>query len=243
MHRNTILKKILCCTLLLTVASSAWAQYRRSSPVFHAYPFVGFTVSQMEGDELKGFKHWGFTGGVGALLDLSDNGRWALSVETGFTQRGIREASRTATTLYNITGMNLNYVDIPLLVHYTDPYGGMTFGLGLCYSRLVQQPHGTISYNPNFFMPDTSDLTFLRNDISAVASFRFTLWQNLKLDCRLQYSLLPVKKDWQFTEHITSTHTETYINDCYNFSISTRLIWVLGDDQSYSKSKKRKRRR
>ncbi len=198
----------------------------------------------MEGDELKGFNHWGFTGGVGAILDLTNNGRWSMSVETSFTQRGIREVSRTSTTPYNIYGMNLNYIDIPVMLHYTDPYGGMTVGLGLCYSRLVQQPKGTIEYNPNYFMPDTTDLTFLRNDFSAVADFRFTLWRNLKLNCRMQYSLIPIKKDWHFTEHHTSTHTETYVNDCYNFSISARLMWVFGDDQgSKSKSKKRHRRR
>ena len=242
MQYTTTIKKALAALLLLAVTGSAVAQRYGRSSVIKAYPVVGFTVSQIEGDELKGFRHGGFTGGVGAFVQLTENGRWLLSVEADYTQRGVREVTRTSETLYNVKGLNLDYVDIPLLVNYTDPYGGMTVGLGLCYSRLVQQPHGELSYSPHYFIPDTSDMTFLRNDLSAVADIRFTLWRNLKLNFRVQYSLFPVKKDWQFTEYLTSTETTTWKNNCYNFSVSSRLMWIFGDDQ-HSKAKKKSHRR
>jgi hypothetical protein len=242
--RYTLLKsrKILLALLLFTVTGNTMAQYHSRSSVIKAYPVIGLTASQIEGDELKGFRHWGFTGGVGAFVYLTENERWLLSVEADVAQRGTRETTRTAETLYNITGLTLNYVDIPVMMHYTDPYGGMTIGLGLCYSRLVQQPHGEISYNPRYFIPDTSDMTFLRNDLSAAADFRFTLWRNLKLGFRVQYSLFPIKKDWKFTENVTAAEPKTYINDCYNFSISTRLLWIFGEEQ-HSKVKHKSHRR
>lgn len=233
-------KALALLLLLIAIGLSAEAQRHRQSSVIKAYPVVGLTASQIEGDELKGFRHWGFTGGVGALTALTDNQRWLLSVEADFTQRGVRETAFTAETPYNVTGLTLDYVDIPVMVHFTDPYGGLTVGLGLCYSRLVQQPHGVLSYNPNYFVPDTTDMTFLRNDLSAVAGFRFTLWRNLKLDFRVQYSLFPVKKGWKFTENPQAQTPIVSINNCYNFSVSTRLMWIFGEEQPNHKKSHRR---
>ncbi len=192
----------------------------------HAYVTSGVTMSQIEGDELKGFKKVGFNGGVGALTAISHNGRWGLSLEAMYAQRGA----------YNGTGdpysikLTLDYIEIPLLVHYQDPYGGMLFGAGLSYGRLVQQPHGTIRYNPNYFYPDTTDLVFLSNDLMAVADARFTIWRGLQFNIRWQYSLLAIKRDWTFYSYhgvdaegnaVFRSHTR----NCYNHSIAFRLIW------------------
>ena len=188
----------------------------------HAFVSSGAAISQIEGDELKGFNHFGYTGGVGALVSLSQSNRWGASIEAAFSQRGS----------YNNTGdpyslkLNLNYIDIPLLLHYQDPYGGMLVGLGLEYSRLVQQPHSTMKYNPAYFIPDTTDLTFLANDLSVVADARFTIWRGLQFNLRWQYSLSPIKDPWVFTEYKNNgLTTYTYTNRCRNHAIFLRLIW------------------
>lgn len=195
----------------------------------HAYVTSGLSMSQIEGDELKGFKHAGFTGGVGALTALDSRNRWGLSVEALFSQRGVYNNSHDPQNYYNI-GLTLNYVDIPVLLHYQDPYGGMLLGAGLCYGRLVQQPHGTIRYNPNYFIPDTADMTFLKHDLMAVADMRFTVWRGLQINLRWQYSLLAIKKDWSFFQYsgVDAENNPRYnkhANDCYNHSIVLRLIW------------------
>lgn len=195
----------------------------------HAYLTSGLSMSQIEGDELKGFKHAGFTGGVGALTALDSRNRWGLSVEALFSQRGVYNNSHDPQNYYNI-GLTLNYVDIPVLLHYQDPYGGMLLGAGLSYGRLVQQPHGTIRYNPNYFIPDTADMTFLKHDLMAVADMRFTVWRGLQINLRWQYSLLAIKKDWSFFQYsgVDAENNPRYnkhANDCYNHSIVLRLIW------------------
>ncbi len=195
----------------------------------HAYITSGLSMSQIEGDELKGFKHAGFTGGVGALTALDSRNRWGLSVEALFSQRGVYNNSHDPQNYYNI-GLTLNYVDIPVLLHYQDPYGGMLLGAGLSYGRLVQQPHGTIRYNPNYFIPDTADMTFLKHDLMAVADMRFTVWRGLQINLRWQYSLLAIKKDWSFFQYsgVDAENNPRYnkhANDCYNHSIVLRLIW------------------
>ncbi|MBQ8703032.1 MAG: outer membrane beta-barrel protein [Bacteroidales bacterium] len=211
--------------LLLLCLASCSVQAQR----IHAFVSSGVTLSQIEGDELKGFKHVGFTGGVGALTALSDDYRWGLSVEALFSQRGVYNNSYDPQNYYNID-LTLNYVDIPVLLHFQDPYGGMLFGAGLSYGRLVQQPHGVIKYNPSYFIPDTSDMTFLRHDLCAVADMRFTIWRGLQLNIRFQHSLLAVKRDWTFynyngTDADGNPRYKSHSRNCYNQAITFRLIW------------------
>ena len=126
----------------------------------NAYISAGTITSQVEGDELKGFGHWGLHGGVGAWIKLDDNNTWALTVETDYSCRGISNHSQSSENYYNIN-LDLHYVDIPVTVFFRDPFGGLQIGAGLVYSRLVSQPHGFIRYNPYYFLPDTTDMKFL----------------------------------------------------------------------------------
>ncbi len=207
-----------CITFLAFLAFPAFVQAQR----IHAFVSSGITASQIEGDELQGFKHFGYTGGVGALVSISNNNRWGLSVETLYSQRGSYNNSGNP---YSIK-LTLHYIDIPVMVHIQDPYGGMLFGLGLDYGRLVQQPHNVMKYNPAYFIPDTTDFSFLSNDLSVVADARFTIWSGLQLDFRWQYSLVAVKRDWHFYEYKNNgNEIKEYINNCYNHSISLRLIY------------------
>ncbi len=245
-----MIKKLLPLLVILLISLSALpslAQTRRSrnETLIKAYPVLGICVSQMEGDEVKGFKHWSFTGGVGATVDLTDHHRWQLSLETDYTLRGAREMANDPQVYYRIKSLELHYVDIPLQIHFTDPYGGITAGLGLCYSRLVSQPHGELQFDPIHgpIIPDTTNMEFLRNDLSAVASFRFPIWRNLKIDFRVQYSLFPVKKGWQFKKYLQDDAAgnpvyDTWERDLYNFSVTGRLMWVFGEKYYKKPAKK-----
>lgn len=231
-------KKYLFFILITLVPMLSQAQYKKKQASFSAFPIVGTTVSQIEGDELKGFKKVGLTAGVGTLVSLDRSGQWQVSIETDFSQRGARNPTSNPYRLSNFT---LNYVDIPLLLHYQDKYGGMNFGLGLCYSRLVQQPHGTVQYSPTYFIPDTTNMTFLRNDLSCVIDMRFSLWKGLKLNLRYQRSILPIKTDWTFQEYTNASEPpEVWTNKAYNSSVSVRLLYVFGEDNKKNKNHKRR---
>ena len=212
-------------TILVLLGLSGQVQAQR----IHAFITSGIALSQVEGDELKGFDHLGFSGGVGALTALTDNYRWGASMEILFNQRGVYNGSHDPQNFYNIN-LTLNYIDIPVLLHYQDPYGGMLFGAGLSYGRLVQQPHGIIKYNPNYFIPDTNDMTFLSNDLCAIADMRFTIWRGLQLDIRWQHSLMAVKRDWTFfvyngVDANGNARYKSHSRNCYNHALTFRLIW------------------
>lgn len=204
----------------------------------NAYISAGTITSQVEGDELKGFGHWGLHGGVGAWIKLDDNNTWALTVETDYSCRGIGNHSQSSENYYNIN-LDLHYVDIPVTVFFRDPFGGLQIGAGLVYSRLVSQPHGFIRYNPYYFIPDTTDMKFLKNDLAAAAEARFTIWKGLQFSARYQYSILPIKKGWRF-----SLDGDEWQNNCYGSSITIRLLWQFGsNDRSYHSKRTHRRRR
>lgn len=232
---------IMAAMLLLSIPS-AQSQRGRSRQVIRAYPVLGATASQIRGDELRGFRKWGFTAGVGSIVDLSDEARWQLSLEADFSQRG---AYNNTHEPYSLFGFTMNYVDIPLTVHFTDPYGGMTFGLGLVYSRLVQQPHGLIIYQPGYFEPDTADMSFLKNDLAAAIDFRFPIWRGLTLNFRYQMSLMPVKRNWGFSGYRNEGDRTPSVwqNNLYNSSLSIRVLYVFGDDRYQNKHKKNNKKK
>lgn len=227
------MRKLTLIVFLLGAVLPLQAQQR-----IQAYLNAGTVLSQVEGDELKGFNHLGFSGGVGAWVRLDDRDRWALAVETDYSCRGISNHKSSSANYYNIQ-LDLHYVDIPITIFFHDPYGGIQIGLGLAYSRLVAQPHGTVTYNPNYFTPDSSNITFLKNDLAPTVEIRFTVWQNLKLSIRYQRSIIPIKKDWSF-----SMGDKTWSNDCYNSSVCLRLAWQFGEEygKSYRKLHNKRKR-
>ena len=218
--------------LLLTILAASTLQAQR----IHAYAFGGAITSQVEGDELKGFSHWGFTGGVGTFTDLDEQDMWSLAIETDYSCRGIYNHKFNPENYYNIR-LNLHYVDIPITLFFRDPYGGLRIGVGLVYSRLVRQPHDTVVYNPNYFIPDTTDMTFLKNDRAPAIEFRFNVWKGLQFSARYQYSIIPIKRNWHY-----QYAGNTYSNNFYGSSIAFRLLWQFGEDNSSSRYKTKKRR-
>ncbi|MBO4588095.1 MAG: outer membrane beta-barrel protein [Bacteroidales bacterium] len=235
------MKRTILFTILLLLVTAAQAQR------IHAYVAAGATVSQVEGDELKGFKKWGGTAGVGAMVRLTENGRWKMSVEADFAQRGFRNNIKHPESY--VTSITLNYIDIPVVFHFHDNKGGLEVGAGILYGRLVKQPHGTLEF-PSTFVPDTSNMEFLKNDFAALLDLRFTIWRGLQLNLRFQYSIIPIKKDWEFyvytTDEQISTNNpgETRIRDCRNISIGARLIYEFGtgDDNGIIGKRSRKKR-
>lgn len=227
------MKRYILAISFLAISISALAQRRHDDQLIHAYPVIGATWSQIEGDELKGFKQMGFTGGVGALVNLRADEMLKLSVEATYSQRGTYNGTGNP---YNFD-LRLNYVDIPITLHFQDPIGGMNFGIGLGYSRLVEQPHGSILF-PNNFIPDTTDMSFLRNDLAIIGDLRFTIWRGLKMNIRYQYSLFPIKKQWHLTEYTTEDLFTEHVNDLFNSSVSLRIMYVFGDDGSIPKASK-----
>lgn len=220
--------------LLLAVAAVSLCNAQN----IKAFVTSGVTLSQIDGDEVYGFKKLGYVGSVGALIPLESKERWLLSLETMFSQRGAREERSTKTYFYKVT---LPYIEVPVMAHFSDPKGGWTFGVGFSYSRLVGSPNEWFRFDSARFVPNT-ETPYLKNDFSIIADIRFKIWRGLKFNVRYQYSMVPIKKDWDFTE--INDHGTEFVKprNAYNNSLSARLIWVFGDNAgtNYKQNKKRR---
>ena len=227
------MRKIIVIAII-TIALSAICNAQN----IKGFVTAGTTLSQIDGDEVYGFKKLGFVGSVGAVIPLESKDRWLVSIETMFSQRGAREERSKKTYHYNVT---LPYVEIPVMLHFADQKGGWTFGLGLSSSRLVSTPKETFHWDTTRFIPNT-ETPFRKNDFSVIADIRFTIWRGLKFNFRYQYSIAPIKKDWEFMLRSSNgdEFNEKWTRNAYNNSLSARLIWVFNDNSTNNYKKKKR---
>jgi Outer membrane protein beta-barrel domain len=184
----------------------------------------GFNLTQVDGDEVYGFKRFGLNIGVSAILPLGD--KWALSLENSFSQKGayqkeqyhLDDTARPFTGEYNL---RLNYVEIPILLHFSDK-GGITFGAGFSYSRLVgskEIEHGkdTISYANKYPFKD--------DDFSVIADIRFRIWKRLQGNFRYSYSLGSIRERIFYD----TSGQNSWVRKQFNNTITFRVIYVFNE--------------
>lgn len=95
---------VLILSVLFTMVSAS-AQY------FKGGLTVGFTGSQMDGDNLDGYNKFGFTGGVFGSRDFNEF--WGIQMELKFIMKGA--AKPVTNNDQSIYRMNLYYYELPIL--------------------------------------------------------------------------------------------------------------------------------
>lgn len=226
-----------------------FASFEVKAQFFKGFVSLGFNVSQIDGDEVYGFKKVAPLVGIGAMLPFNSNKPnegFQVSMEINYSQRGAKESTAGDPFIYKAS---LDYVDIPVMVHFIDKRGGVTLGLGLQYSRLI---HSSESWT----LPDTliqgmdrptlTKASFLKNDLAIVGDFRFTIWQKFKLDVRYQYSLLPIRKDFEFNNSfpaIDQTNYRTWLRSFKNNWLSFKIIYMINEEQDHKQATRPNRKR
>jgi len=191
---------------------------------------VGINLTQVDGDEVFGFKKVGANVGAGVMVPFGKRGRWDASFEALFTQKGSKQGPQYNDSLNNgtiITGeykLNLNYVEIPVMVMFTDKEF-ISFGAGFSWARLVgvkEYEHGNLVETTTL-----SSGVYNKNDISILADFRIRIYKSLKFNLRYQYSLLKIR-----TREFEDLGGNTWTRNQFNNVITFRLIWVFNEAQS-----------
>ncbi len=221
------LKVLVIGFILLVFCIPAHAQ------IFKGMLILGGNLSQINGDQTYGFNRIGFNVGAGVMAPLNKKRNVLMSMELLYNQIGAKETEDPFK--YNT---RLNYVSIPILLHFEDRKGGWMFGAGLQYSRLfkVNEDWGlpdTIKYMDR---PDLSTVKdFNRDDLSAILDIRFRIWEKLKFNFRYQYSLIPIRKDVTYTNSLSPLHTDFYSwkRNFYNNVLTFRLIYVINERSTH----------
>ena len=212
-------------TLVLILMISLGFINDLSAQIIKGEAILGMNLTQVDGDEVFGFRKIGLNVGAGVLIPVDKKGRWDISLEAIYTQKGANQEQQYNDSI--ITGeyrLNLNYVEVPVLVMFTDKEF-ISGGLGFAWGRLIgvqEWEHGNLveSTTPN-------SGTYSSNDFSILGDVRIRIWQGLKFNLRYQYSLVKIR-----TREFENLAGETWTRDQYNNVLSFRLIYVFNEKKS-----------
>lgn len=196
--------------------------------------FLGFNLTQVDGDQVYGFKNLGLHGGIGAIVPVYQKNNFNIdaSIEVVFNQKGAHQRATYSDTIngtiYNgAYDVNLNYLEVPLIVYFSDKQI-TSFGIGASYGRLVglkEYEHGReTNVNLEYTGPDRYKL----NEFSILADLKFRIHEKFKLGIRYQYSMAKIRtRDFYLINGEYDCR-----RDQYNNVITARLIYVFNEDRS-----------
>jgi hypothetical protein len=221
-------KYIILLIIGLALSSSLSAQR------FKGAIMGGMNISQVDGDLVVGYHKAGGHFGLAAILPVKK--KWDITLETVFNQKGAREKVQYNYWVYDTVGfvldstlltgeynLKLNYVEVPLLVHYTDR-DRLSFGLGFSYGRLVnvsEIEHG------GSIPPYSDTVAFKKNDWNILVDLQFRIWRQLKGDVRFAYSLVPIRERtfYDVIYEVNDPWTRKQYNNLFTF----RLVYVFNE--------------
>lgn len=208
---------------------------------------AGVNLSQVDGDEVYGFKKVGFTGGPSVIIPFGKDKKWSVTLELLYSQLGSRQKSvygasdtirdSTRAGFYDGYRLSLNYVQIPVIVHFTDKRF-IAGGIGLQYGQLVAvKEYEDYNDNRGFVRSKTTlQGPYTRADFEALADIRIRVYQGLWFNVRYSYSILPIRT----REFVNPFFGNTWLRKQYNNVISIRLVYIFNDilpDKYKKKSK------
>jgi len=154
---------------------------------------AGANFCQVDGDSYAGYHKVGANiGGIGYIRLYR---HVAASFEMLYSQKGAksdgaRYSPIDSTTIINTYGINLNYVEIPLMINYFDQRKSH-FGLGVSVNRLLNSTE-TMKTTPAYAI-DFTKYPFRKESYDLVAGAQLHMWKGLFLNIRFQYALAPIR--------------------------------------------------
>ena len=113
------MKKLIVCLAIFAVVLSALAQEKPEVSRFYGGVRVGFTASQISGDDLSGFHQLGASAGLFVNHAVNASGSLKLQLELDFTMKGSHSYTppkqQYETDFYSL---RLGYVEVPLLLEW-----------------------------------------------------------------------------------------------------------------------------
>jgi hypothetical protein len=207
---------------------------------------AGVNLSQVDGDEKYGFHKVGLNIGPSVIFPFGTKKQWSVTLELLYSQEGAWQKSTYPANdvpidsnymgYYDGYRLYLNYVQVPLMIHYTDKRM-VAGGVGVSYGQLV----GVSEYEDHndqrgFFKTETSlSGPYARSDWQILADVRVRIWMRLWLNLRYSYSMKLIRT----REFINpSDPSDIWTRKQYNNVIGLRLVYIFNDLLPNKKAKK-----
>lgn len=151
-----------------------------SQNTFKGFVTAGLTSSQISGDGFYGYGQFGVYAGVGVRTDLSDV--LSLSGQLAFNQKGARKYQNNDFTTYRL---RVNYIEVPIIIHYTIQEWSIGSGLGFNYR---------INHRERSMFGDITPVrTFKSFEFAFYFRVDYELNEHLTIGINYQNSILPVR--------------------------------------------------
>lgn len=197
---------------------------------------AGMNLSQVDGDEKYGFKKAGLNIGPSVIIPFGKNKKWSVTMELLFSQLGSRQkeqysndtiADTTTSEYYDGYKLKLNYVQVPVMVHFKDK-NIIAGGVGFSYGQLVgAQEWEDYNDSRGFFKVETTTLRspYTMSDLQVIADIRLRLYQRLWFNFRYSYSIF-----WIRTRNFENpVYHDIETRHQYNNVISLRLTYIFNE--------------
>jgi|AntAceMinimDraft_17_1070374.scaffolds.fasta_scaffold16001_1 hypothetical protein len=184
---------------------------------------AGFNIAQVDGDEVFGFKKFGFNAGPSVIIPLGT--KFLMSIETIYNQKGSYEKNPKDEDVNNgrpYYNLRLTYVEVPVLFCFEDK-GMITFGTGISWGRLVNAKE----YEYGVKTSTTIRGPYTKNDMDFLLDIRFRLIKNLKFNIRYTYSITKIRN--RIFQDIAGN---VWDRDQYNNLLTFRFIYVFNEAAS-----------
>ncbi len=194
-----------------------------NAQVFRGLAICGFNATQVDGDEVFGYKKYGWNVGAGVQIPFKD--KWFISLENIYNRKGAYQPPRFTDSLSGEYRLILNYVEVPLLIQFEDKKT-MTFGLGVSWGKLIEvkeYEHG------NRVAATTLSGPYARSDWNFLGDVRFALYKRLKFNFRYAYSLGKIRT------RTFNNKQEIWTRKQFNNLLTFRLIYVINEKISRKK--------
>jgi len=182
---------------------------------------AGMNMTQVDGDEVYGFRKYGFNGGAQAIVPFGKSGRWSAGLEILFSQKGSYQKAQYADSSQNgMYKLSLNYVEVPVMINISDRKV-IAAGTGISYGQLVgvkewehdRRTETSLSGGP-----------YAKNDLSWIGEVRFRIYKRFWLDLRYSYSLMKIR-----TRVFDPDPGEPFTRKQYNNAISIRVQYIINE--------------
>lgn len=208
--------------VLLLIFAIILSNYAAGQRIMGA-AMLGVNASQVDGDEVYGYKKFGLNTGLSAIVPFGEH--WAVSIENIYNQKGAHQKPIYSDSLDGSYDLKLNYLEVPVLVHFNDK-DIVTVGAGVSWGRLIKVSEQRNGWD----MPATTlkSEIYNRNDFNVLLDVRFRVFERFRFNVRYAYSMTPIAT----REVVDSKTLKPNIRDQYSGLFSFRLIYVFNEDYS-----------